>query len=545
MSDFLVWKSVGCVGTVPQPRHSHATVFTNDGLLYVVGGYGDIGTYIYDVYFLDTNLEVPEWKRTINAPGQRPTPRHSHSMVFHSSSLWIYGGISSPKDVNQMNDLHRFDLLTKTWQLMPTTGNVPPLRWGHSAVLFPCPSQSSADPSSMIIFGGLASPASTFSNDVYELNFTTLVWTKRECIGVQPTPRHLHTAVLYQEKDTNPSRDENMYKSIYEGWWMYVMGGFDGVKTHTMSKLNLATNTWYPVDGPNEMIKRRGHSAVVFQNKMYVTGGRDKGNLNDCLEYDFETSKWTALYTFGNQPSKRHFHSTTIDIKRGRLWMFGGLGDKNENDVHYLTLVPTPRQPKSVSHFADLLNNPLFSDLILKVQDGEIYTHRAILYSGSDRFKAMLANGMKESSQKEIILPHVQYRVLLVLLEYIYVGTVEIPHDLIIEVLELSDEYLVEGLKNYAQEILCREVENDNLLSLLAISDKYRLANLKARCLKVLTQICSQNKNYVDSLSLDDFHTLEIIYPLIPELSKVLPNLDFNSKKAVDSDAFDNSENGV
>ena len=66
-----------------------------------------------------------------------------------------------------------------------------------------------------------------------------------------------------------------------------------------MIKFNFEEGAWERVE-PNEgplPIPRAGHSAVMYDGKMYVFGGKDEDNekLKDFWRFDFKTKIWKEL----------------------------------------------------------------------------------------------------------------------------------------------------------------------------------------------------------------------------------------------------------
>jgi len=83
---------------------------------------------------------------------------------------------------------------------------------------------------------------------------------------------------------------------------------------------------------------RCGHSAIVYDRKMWIFGGHDnnKHPFNDLFFFDFATSKWEQIQQVEGEPwpAPRYHHSATVI---GSLWyIFGGAGSKTKyyNDVY-------------------------------------------------------------------------------------------------------------------------------------------------------------------------------------------------------------------
>lgn len=73
----------------------------------------------------------------------------------------------------------------------------------------------------MYIFGGINSQQERF-NDIFEFVYETKTWTRVITIGNAPTSRTFHQMIMYQG-------------------YMYVIGGFDGMKRNDIYKIKLSS----------------------------------------------------------------------------------------------------------------------------------------------------------------------------------------------------------------------------------------------------------------------------------------------------------------
>lgn len=90
-------------------------------------------------------------------------PRAAHSCCVVGSKLYIFGGLTCPtgkdEDLEYLDQLLVFDMLTCTWSLPPTKGSCPSARAGHSVTVFG---------NNMYIFGGRK--GAVLLHDIYQLN---------------------------------------------------------------------------------------------------------------------------------------------------------------------------------------------------------------------------------------------------------------------------------------------------------------------------------------------------------------------------------------
>ena len=120
-----------------------------------------------------------------------------------------------------------------------------------------------------------------------------------------------------------------------------------------------------------------------------------------------------------------------------------------------------------------LINNQTFSDVVFIVESKPIYAHKAILAAQCDHFKSMFLNGMKESTQSEIQVPDWSYNSYLLMMEYLYTGSiVNLSQRVAMDLLGLADSYILDSLKFLCENTLMQNVDNDNVIGILIEANK-------------------------------------------------------------------------
>lgn len=122
------------------------------------------------------DMEAECWS-LIEAKGDIPVSRSGHTVVRANCSLFLFGGEDTKK--RKLNDLHMFDLKSLTWLPLHCTGPRPCSRSNHVAALY--------NDKMLFIFGGAAK--SRTLNDLYSLDFDTMVWSRIKIRGFHPSPR--------------------------------------------------------------------------------------------------------------------------------------------------------------------------------------------------------------------------------------------------------------------------------------------------------------------------------------------------------------------
>ncbi|GAV73151.1 Kelch_2 domain-containing protein/Kelch_4 domain-containing protein [Cephalotus follicularis] len=140
----------------------------------LIGGKTDPASDRISVWAFDTETEC--WSR-MEAKGDIPVARSGHTVVRASSVLILFGGEDTKR--RKLNDLHMFDLKSLTWLPLHCTGTGPSPRANHVAALY--------DDKILYIFGGAAK--SRTLNDLYSLDFETMIWSRIKIKGFHPSPR--------------------------------------------------------------------------------------------------------------------------------------------------------------------------------------------------------------------------------------------------------------------------------------------------------------------------------------------------------------------
>ena len=124
----------------------------------------------------------------------------------------------------------------------------------------------------------------------------------------------------------------------------------------------------------------------------------------------------------------------------------------------------THHSPSHSSHLVDAIVNTysqrLFPDVTLVIDHLRIPCHRFILASMCPYFYTMFTSGMRETSDKEIVLQGMDSRVVERVVEYLYTGSVQITADLAQGLLQAADMYNLQDLRNgcinfYSDNITC------------------------------------------------------------------------------------------
>jgi hypothetical protein len=106
-------------------------------------------------------------------------------------------------------------------------------------------------------------------------------------------------------------------------------------------------------------LTRWGHSSSVYDNKIYIFGGRFSNDLNDLLVLDLDKNTIKGLKILGELPKARRRHSSCFI--GSCMIIFGGFNGEYYNDLHYINAfelrtrlqVPSSTYQKSLTNFVN------------------------------------------------------------------------------------------------------------------------------------------------------------------------------------------------
>jgi N-acetylneuraminic acid mutarotase len=277
------------------PRAGHsATIYKNK--MYIFGGYTVRTGYLNTMRIYDFSKK--EWSD--GTPDIVGGGRDSHSAVIYKDKLYIYGGSVNDGMKISSNDVRIYDFKTNTWNTGASNPNDPYGRFGHSAVVYK---------DKMYVYGTGTSGTVETTTDIQIYDFSTNVWS-RGASSPESLGRRVHQSAV-------------MYGDI-----MYIFGGnpINGTEngTNTLLLYHLENDTWTEGVADTAGGSRSGHSAVIYKDKMYVFGGNINSQpylTNTVSVYDLKNKTWTEGESDKVGRSRTN-HSAVV--YNDNIYIFGG-----------------------------------------------------------------------------------------------------------------------------------------------------------------------------------------------------------------------------
>ncbi|KAJ9505742.1 hypothetical protein QJQ45_029262 [Haematococcus lacustris] len=184
-----------------------------------------------------------------------------------------------------------------------------------------------------------------------------------------------------------------------------------------------------------------------------------------------------------------------------------------------------PAQPaKTVYLGAQYVNNPTLADVTFMVEGRKFHAHRIALLASSDIFNAMFAGGYREKEASSIEIPNIPWDVFESMMTYIYTGNVEVAPELAPELLQASDQYLLDGLKRLCEMCISQSLAIDNVAQVFEQSEDYHAPQLAKRCVLFLLEHYSELIKIMDTAQYFDLMGRMLPYlrsSLLEDASKV------------------------
>ena len=153
----------------------------------------------------------------------------------------------------------------------------------------------------------------------------------------------------------------------------------------------------------------------------------------------------------------------------------------DEGDVLPSDSGPTSKElhcTRVLSHVNLLRENPKLCDVVLRCNDREIPTHRAILAACSPYFLAMFTHELKESSQDKVDLHNMNPDILVSLVDFAYTGHVEITVENVQEVLSVASLLQVTEVVEICCSFLKNQLDPQNCLGIRNFAEAHGCVEL-------------------------------------------------------------------
>jgi ankyrin repeat/BTB/POZ domain-containing protein 1 len=163
-----------------------------------------------------------------------------------------------------------------------------------------------------------------------------------------------------------------------------------------------------------------------------------------------------------------------------------------------LFFIELPELADGTSMYGDFVRKdeiPPYADICFVIDDNHFYGHKVFYCGRSDYFKSLesFCSVSSESAESDdavvkISLKEISADVFALITAFIYTSEVNIPEDLLEEVLHFAALYMLQNLKKLCSNQLMNHLNSDNVLNTFKISRLYNLGLLEAACCDYMAQ---------------------------------------------------------
>lgn len=438
-------------GSPPSPRDRHVAV-AHAGSFYVFGGF-DGTNRVSDFFGFDFSSMA--WRQVLHSSGAPPSPRHSHSAVVHSGSMYVFGGY----DGSYRSDFHEYDFAASSWHPVSAVGRTPRARYRATCVVHR---------NTMILFGG--HDGTRHLADTHVFDFIGRSWSAVPTEGTPPIPRDSHVAVVHGDA-------------------MYIFGGSTGSAMNDLHELRMSPRR--SRNAPHQQQHQNNHNPLNADGALERTPAAPIGNASTSGGHNvLPLAEWRQIkIAAGGAAGHRFCHVAVVHGES--MFVFGGYdGSHRLNDfirfdfpVEDLTCDIPPSS--LVSDLRMFVNDESLADITFIVEDQPVHAHKIMLMRCS-YFRAMLLGEMMESNQSTIRLEQVRHPIFLCLLEYLYTDDVVVPLDSAMELFVAADLFGVPRLQAMCERKMLESIVVENAAAIFHAADVHSARSLRAKALKFI-----------------------------------------------------------
>ncbi len=214
--------------------------------------------------------------------GNPPQSRYGHSAIRYQNSMIIFAGEDNETNIT-LNDVHILNLESWTWEKPQVSGEIPPSRSFHTAVL---------NKEQMVVWGGYEEQIEggylCHDTAVYILELKTWHWSQVIPDGTPPVARSHHSAALFKDK-------------------LFIDGGSYDIyfSYNDLHLLDLTTMSWLRLEATSSPGSASG-GLIVRDNTLikFLGDGAYEGFCSDILTLNLTDLDSTNLQELQWQKAK-------------------------------------------------------------------------------------------------------------------------------------------------------------------------------------------------------------------------------------------------
>lgn len=127
----------------------------------------------------------------------------------------------------------------------------------------------------------------------------------------------------------------------------------------------------------------------------------------------------------------------------------------------------------------EMRKDGILCDVVLRAQGKDFTAHRNILSAGSDYFRGLFTNQMKEEKQDVFEYDEFEPNTIETILNFLYTGDISLNEDNAQDIIALADYMIIPSLKEIGTQFLQKQITSHNCFELYIFSKHYQCHNLE------------------------------------------------------------------
>ncbi len=279
---------------IPNSRSGHAMEVYDDKL-YIYGGIKNDGTHLIDMWTFDLNKNI--WEPLRTSTSVMPAGRSDFGHTRIDETLVMFGGIG---DYGLLNDMYRFNLRLKEWNLIEVRSNFRPDPRKGSCM--------AAIEGMIFIYGGITE--SGYTDELWKFDLAT---NSYELLSSQ-----ISSLSKLGYSNCRASYDDNS-KIIFE---VYTGETSGQNPTSSIFTFHYSTQKWVPLrERMYDPISRSKAAVYRFDDNILLIGGAKSNHvaLRDITLFNLSTETSHLLGTLPN-----YMYSASSILYKNKIYIYGG-----------------------------------------------------------------------------------------------------------------------------------------------------------------------------------------------------------------------------
>lgn len=193
-----------------------------------------------------------------------------------------------------------------------------------------------------------------------------------------------------------------------------------------------------------------------------------------------DESNLPEISIHSNRPNNANQINETLLRKKSELWekFTSNLQDQNE-EINEFRFKDSKNSTNLLNGLNELRLTKSMCDVILQVEDEELFCHKCVLASLSTYFRAMFNSELAESKQTKIMLNELDSNTVKSIVEYAYTSCLNINESNVQALLSAANLFDIKPVRDACCHYMQWQMDEQNCIGVYCFADAHDCAQLK------------------------------------------------------------------